>query len=98
MTSPPPRPAPKVQPIASSVLRLARWQVAALSPAEIEEELKAEWTRREERRARRANGQRSNAVTYRCFNCKLFVRGKFVRCEGCGYEHGGVNHEAESVT
>ena len=63
--------------------------LAMISPSELEEI----YTNHAGRFMVRERRGGYNAA-YRCFNCHLFVSGKEARCAACGYEHGGVFHDA----
>lgn len=78
--------------ISESTLTLAR----SVPAHDVVEEMRDEHEDREQRRVLREN-RRAGHGKYRCFDCKRFVRGKWATCDPCGYRHGGMNHEAESV-
>jgi hypothetical protein len=72
-------------------LRIAR--LALPEPTEVQDELLDLWRDIEDARARRQERHGYNAG-HRCWGCRRFIAGPRARCPHCGYEHGGIHHEA----
>lgn len=63
------------------------------SSAEVRDELDDVGNGLWARKVRRETPGRYNSAN-RCWGCNKFVSGPFATCGSCGYQHGGVFHDA----